>query len=151
MPIFDSSQNKHTSEAAARKKIERKGAMRPWENSGPPESHMTPEVTKTAELPIEAVLNASNNDLKIDLDSTALLNTCAKIGAGAAIRYLVLKRIADKSEGILFVSIADIASLFKISDQSVKRLFAALEEAGLLTLLKDYDQRKGSSRIYKFI
>jgi uncharacterized protein (DUF1778 family) len=169
-------QNKHAQEAAARKKVERKGAVRPWENSGPPEPARTPEATKaaepartpeatktakpatmgagtgkTGEAPKAAVFGASKTDLEIDPDSVALLNMCAKIGAEAAVRYFVLKRIADKSEGILAVSQVGIASLFNISDQSVKRLFAALEEAGLLSLLKDYDPREGSPRIYKFI
>ena len=224
MPSLDSLQNKHAQEAAARKKVERKGAVRPWENSGPPEPAKTPEATKaaepartpeatkaaepartpeatkaaeparmpeatkaaktartpeatkaaepartpeatktakpatmgagtgkTGEAPKAAVFGASKTDLEIDPDSVALLNMCAKIGAEAAVRYFVLKRIADKSEGILAVSQVGIASLFNISDQSVKRLFAALEEAGLLSLLKDYDPREGSPRIYKFI
>jgi hypothetical protein len=260
MPSLDSLQNKHAQEAAARKKVERKGAVRPWENSGPPEPAKTPEATKaaepartpeatkaaepartpeatkaaepartpeatkaaeparmpeatkaaktartpeatkaaepartpeatkaaepartpeatkaaepartpeatktakpatmgagtgkTGEAPKAAVFGASKTDLEIDPDSVALLNMCAKIGAEAAVRYFVLKRIADKSEGILAVSQVAVASLFNISDQSVKRLFAALEEAGLLSLLKDYDPREGSPRIYKFI
>jgi hypothetical protein len=212
MPSLDSLQNKHAQEAAARKKVERKGAVRPWENSGPPEPARAPEATKaaepartpeatkaaeparapeatkaaeparapeatkaaepartpeatkaakpartgagtgkTGESAKAAVFGASKTDLEIDPDSVALLNMCAKIGAEAAVRYFVLKRIADKSEGILSVSQVGIASLFNISDQSVKRLFAALEEAGLLALLKDYDPREGSPRIYKFI
>jgi hypothetical protein len=146
------------------RKIERKGPSRPWQEkqSETPTAQVSVIDTKNKghdlqeQKKFEEKTNAQQKAVKIkniQLSESAekLRALISNLGYELAMKYLLLKEVADPSTGTFSMSQLDLSQVMRLSKTSMKRLIEDLSEANLIKIEKEFDSKDKLPKTYKIL